>query len=210
MRTERNKKAEPELTSEVGGKTELSEMNLESMDFEIVKKILADHIADDIGTDGDSLISEDERFLELEVISLEEGLKDASQLLEVPLKEIKYKLIEKYLKIIDGEQVEFQKIEFKRKLVSGESEIQVSEDKLSVHFSVIFPKNMDGEDINRSNILEMLKEEGIEFGILNDEIEKTIKKLGENYDALKNVLVAVGEEPKKGKTAKWFPVSFRK
>lgn len=199
MINRKSKKKSPDIEKDDQAGAELHEMQLEKMDFDIVNKILSDHIAEDVFTETEAETAKDDRFLELTVESLEEGLKKAGELLEVPIKELKYKTSEKVLKTIDEEVVELQKIEFRRKLVSGKSQIEISEDKLSAYFSVVFPKTIDDEETDEGYLLNVIKNKKIKYGIQHEEIKKIVIELKENYDALRNVIIAKGKPLVKGK-----------
>jgi len=180
---------------------ELSDFKLDEMDFEIVKKIIADSIletsADDILIDED--IQKDEHFVEIIVRSLEEGLKKASHLLEVPVKELKYSILDKEFEEIDGERVQLQKIKFQKKLVTGEPKIKVSEDRLSAYFSVIFPKISEDMEVDDSYLMDLIEKEKIYWGIQRNVVRNSVKEVLSNYDALFNVVFAKGDPPIAGK-----------
>ncbi|KPK96217.1 hypothetical protein AMJ80_01275, partial [bacterium SM23_31] len=189
-------KNSPKIEKSDQSASEFHEMHLKKMDFEIVKKILSDqNLAEDDFQETEAGAVEDDRFLELTIESLEDGFKKASDLLSVPIKELRYKIAEKFLKNVDGEIVEFQKIEFRRKLVSGKSQIEISVDKLSAYFDVVFPKTVDGKETDEEYLLNRIKKKNIKYGIQHEEIKKNVLKLKENYDALKNTIIAKGQPP---------------
>jgi len=178
---------------------ELYEMPLEKMDFETVKKVLSDHIADEEVEETEIETSEDDRFLELTVESLDEGVRKAGELLDVPIKELKYKIKERIRKSVEEEIKEFYRIEFRLKLVSGKSVLSISDDNFNAYFSILFPKTLDGKEVDTEYILGLIKEKGIKYGIQYEEIEEVVEKLKKNYDALRNVVVVKGKPSIKGK-----------
>lgn len=178
---------------------ELHEMQLEQMDFEVVQKILSDYVAEEVTEDETVEKLEDDRVLELEVESLDKGLKKACELLDVPVKGLKYKITEKVLRNINGNVVEYLKIEFHPKLVSGQTQIKVSDDKLKAYFSVVFPKTLNDNEVEVDYLLDLIKGENITCGLKLKVIEKLVDKLKDNYDAVKDVLIAEGVPPVKGK-----------
>ena len=139
--------------------------------------------------------------LEMEVKNLDEGLKRAGELLDLPIKGLKYKILDKVLKTVDGEVEEYIKIEIRPKLVSGQTKIKVSDDKLSAYFSIVFPKTVDNEEVELDYLLELIKKEKIKNGLKLQKLENLVEKLKENYDALKDILIAEGKPPEKGKNS---------
>ena len=160
LKKKKEEKSKPKGAEEgVSKELQLHEMPLEKMDFEIVKKILSDHITEEFIADEKTNISksaEDDRFLVLEVNSLEEGLKKASQLLEIPVKELRYGKIESTLKNIDGKIIEIQKIEFRQKQIAGLTEVKAADDKLSAYFKHIYPKTQSGQEVDYQYLLNIL------------------------------------------------------
>jgi len=112
---------------------------------------------------------------------------------------LKYDITEKVLKSIDDEIVEFQRIVFQRKKISGRTKIQIADDKLSAYFQIIFPRTEDGKEVDKEYLLKLLEKEKIQYGIQYEELEKTAAKLKENYDAVANVPAAKGKPGIKGR-----------
>jgi len=133
---------------------------------------------------------------------LEEGLKKASDLLDLDIKEIKYRYIDKVYHEIEGDQVEFNRIEFIKKATTGTSKISVSEDKLTATLKALFPKKPDGTDTSFQDIIDLLYKMKITYGIDTEAIENAIAKTQETYDVLQNILVAKGDIPTKGEDSK--------
>ena len=183
---------------------ELDEMSLDKMDFDIAKKIISDYLTEEAPVEEIEIEPSDEvNFVTLEVENLQDGLKMASDILEVPIIRIKHKIIEKYYKEIDGKTKKFLKIEFKEKDTRGNTKIKISDDKLSAYLSVVYPELPDGKETTYQDLISLIKRHNIKFGVKFEEIKETVSRLKENYDVLTNILIAQGESPVKGEDSKF-------
>ena len=199
MMTKKFKKKDIVLNEKAPKKSELDEMPFEKMDFDIAKKIISDYLGKEISAEEIKSESfEEEKFIILEIDNLQDGLKKASNILEIPIVKIRYKIIEKYFKEIDGKSKEFFQVEFREKAARGNSKIKISDDKLSAYFSLVYPEQPDGKETTFQVLVDLIKKQNIKFGIKFDEIEKIISQLKENYDVLSNILIAQGKSPFKG------------
>ncbi|MFC1563167.1 flagellar assembly protein A [candidate division KSB1 bacterium] len=161
-----DKKSSKELESD--------EMPLDEMDFDIVKKIISDSLLEEASVEDEEIeILEDEAFAVLEVENIQDGLKKASDILEIPIIEIKYKIIEE----IDGKRKEFLKIEFRKKNIIGNTKVKISDDKLTAYLSVIYPKLPNGKRTTYHDLLDLIKRHNIKYGIKFDEIKNVLSQL---------------------------------
>jgi hypothetical protein len=97
--TKKFKKKDIVLNEKAPKKSELDEMPFEKMDFDIAKKIISDYLVKEIPSEEIKSESfEEEKFIILEVCNLQDSLKKASDILEIPVVKIRYKIIEKYFK----------------------------------------------------------------------------------------------------------------
>jgi len=181
--------------------SEFQKMSFEEMDFAIVKKILSDQLSEEIKTEPEDAVK-DQKILILETKTLEEGLKKAGDLLDLDIREIKYRYIDKVYHEIDGEQIEFNRIEFIKKATTGTSKIAVSQDRLTATLKILFPKKPDGAITSYQDIITLLDNMKISYGIDKEAIENAITKTQENYDVLQNILIAKGDIPTKGENSK--------
>ena len=187
------------IDKEITEEHDLDEMPLEEMDFDVAKKIISDYLSEEVPIDEDEVERADvDNFVVLEVQNLEVGLKMASEILELPIIKIRYKILKKYFKEIDGKIVEHFQVEFKEKAAKGISKVKISEDKLTAYFSVVYPESLDGKETTYQDLLDLIKRSNITFGIKFDKLKDTISSLKENYDALTDVLIAEGKAPAKG------------
>ena len=187
------------IDKEVSEESELDKMPLDKMDFDIAKKIISDYLGEEapVGEE-ETEVSDENKFIILDVINLQDGLKEASNILEISIIRIRYKIIEKYFKDIDGKVKEFLKIEFREKATRGVTKIKVSDDKLSAYLSTVYPESPDGKETKYQDILDLIRTHNIKFGVKLEEIKNTVTRLKENYDVLTNILVAEGKPPIKG------------
>ncbi len=181
----------------------LNEVSFDKMDFSIVKKIISDYLGEVEPVDEEDIkTSEDEAFVTIEVENLQDGLKKASKILEVPVIELKFKVVDKFYKTVVEENREFLKIEFRKKTITGNNKINISDDKLSAVLAVVYPKSIDGKDTTYNDLLDLIKKHKIKHGINFDNIKNTLSRLKENYDVLTNIVIAQGKLPVKGEDSK--------
>ncbi len=134
-------------------------------------------------------------FLVLEAKTPAEGLKKASEILDLQCKELQYRIIDNINREVDGGLVEFLRIEFTRKPVHGASQIQISADKLSASIKVLYPKKPDGTEITYPYILSLVRKAKITYGLDKEVIKQAVKNALENYDILEDVEIAKGTPP---------------
>ena len=83
----------------------------------------------------------------------------------------------------------------------GSYEITVSDDEMKAYLAVIPPIG-GGRCINADEIIEDCKKRGIVFGLKEELIRETVAKAEENRDAIRDVVIAEGEEPIDGEDGK--------
>ena len=199
MKKKKSKKSGRIQSKETSEEQVLNEVSFDKMDFGIVKKIISDYLGEGEPVAEEGIkTSEDEKFLVLEVENIQDGLKKASEILEVPIIELKYRVIDKFYNEIHGEYREFLRIEFRKKAITGNTKVKISDDKLSAFLSVVYPKSPDGKNTTYNDILDLIKKHNIKHGVNFDNIQNTLSRLKENYDVLTNILIAQGTSPIKG------------
>jgi len=137
-------------------------------------------------------------FLVLEVQTPEEGLKKATEVLGLQAKELKYQIIDKVNRDVEGELVEFLRIEFTRKPLRGTPEILISDDKLSATIKALYPKKPDGTENTYASILLLVREAKITHGLDKEAIKEAVNYVQESYDILEDVEIARGTPPING------------
>ena len=137
-------------------------------------------------------------FLVLEAQTPEEGLKKASEVLDLKPKELRYQIIDKVNREIEGKLVKFLRLEFTRKPVSGNTQIHISSDKLSATIKVLYPQKPDGTETTYPYILSLVRKAKITHGLDREGIKKAVKSAQESYDILEDIEIARGIPPVNG------------
>jgi len=173
----------------------------DEMDIDVVKAMIDEFVSEEaeITEDEEVEIKESEKLVILEADTLEKGLKKASELLEVSIKEIKYKILDNILKDKKGNVLQPYRFEFTKKVLQGDFVIQITNDKLKAYLRIVYPKLPGGKEVEYDDIMNALKNKDISFGIKENEIRKLVDELKRDYDLKQNILVAEGIPPEKGK-----------
>ncbi|RKX95384.1 MAG: hypothetical protein DRP84_04365 [Spirochaetes bacterium] len=83
----------------------------------------------------------------------------------------------------------------------GSYKITVSDDEMKAYLTVIPPIG-GGRSLNADEIIEDCKKRGIVFGLKEKLIRETVAKAEENREAIRDVVIAEGEEPIDGEDGK--------
>ena len=157
----------------------------------------------------EKLISEDKKFFQINFLSdgvyitlTEDLLINNDIKLNKITKYLEKKSVEDYdkeiiKKIIEEKNHKPHKIASyqKEKLIDGDANIEISEDKLKVYITLIEAEG--GVEVTTDDIHKKLKEKGIVYGLDNDKILNAIEKKLYN----KKILIANGKTPEDGKDA---------
>ncbi|MFC1563955.1 FapA family protein [candidate division KSB1 bacterium] len=179
---------------------EFQDIPLEKMDVSKVQDVLTRHFKEEseeteTGTSGDSI---DDKLIVLEVRTLDEGLEKAALLFGVDKMEIEYNKLDKAVREIDGEKVQLNKIEFKKKITSGETQIVIAEDGLSAEIRILFPKKPDGTNTTLMDIIKEVRALDIQYGVKTDIIKAAIEESQKKYRILEHIVFAKGDAPSLG------------
>jgi len=179
---------------------DIQNMTFEQMNVSTVQKILSDHIDGGI-VEESPLADSSQNIIILEVTSLEEGLDKACKLFEVEEKEINCKILNESGGDGGSKEGKLLRIEFSQRVTSGEIEIVVSEDKMSASISSLYPRKPDGSPTTFMDIIKLVRELNIKYGINADLIKKALEKVIDEYDVIQNIVFALGEDPGEGKNS---------
>ena len=136
--------------------------------------------------------ADENSFFTLEVRSMSEGLEKAAEMLGIPEKEIESKVVDKLLREIDGAPIEVMRVEFRRKKLSGVSQIWISPDKCTAAIKVLYPKKPDGSPTNFPYLLAMIRRAKITGGLNLEIVKSAVKKAQEEGDVLEDIEFARG------------------
>jgi len=173
----------------------------EEMDMDVVKAIIDEFVSDEVveaGEDEETKIKKAEKTVILEANTIEEGLKKASELLEVHVKEVKYIVLDEIVKDSRGNILQPYRLEFNKKSLEGDIVIQISSDKLKAYIHIIYPKFPNGKEVDYDDVINAIHKKKISYGIKEDEIGKVINELKNDYEPKQNILIAEGVPPVKG------------
>lgn len=173
----------------------LEKKSSDKMDIAEVKKILSNHYSDN-DLDNSSKKTTD-KIIILEVESVEIGLKKASILFEVDVKEINHKILDDNLNSPKNKS-KLKKIEYTQRVVGGDSIISISDDGMIAQIEELYPKKSDGTITTLSDIINDIRGLGIQKGLKIDKIKESLGIVTKNFEKLNNVIIATGIPAVKG------------
>jgi len=166
-------------------------------DMNIIKKVLSDHMEENIIEDEKDLI--EEKMIILDVKKIEDGLDKVKMLFGWEPNEIIYEIIDEYFKIENTSKIGYKKVKYKQKFIMGEVEIVISDDEQSAKIKKLYPKKLDGKKTNLVDIIRILRELNINTGVKTDNLKNYLDKVLEKYEVAENILIAAGQPPETGK-----------
>jgi len=181
--------------------TDFQDMSFDKINMSTIQNLLSNHFTDESDSPIDEESPADQKLIILEVADLEEGLKKACELFEVDENEIEHSILENTVSEVDGKKVELKRIEFSQKLIIGSPDLDIAEDKLSADLKIIFPKKPDGTKITFMDIIKLIREYGIKYGVKTDVVKASVEETLKNFAILQNIQIAAGKEPGPGKSS---------